>query len=93
MSYLNKNPRQRAVMLFPNPAAAKLCYTGEIENRRELEFAQQVQQGTFDSLSANTVLIGNNGRIRALPNGIAIEVLGIDGIWKTVIQNVQPAPT
>jgi hypothetical protein len=93
MSYLNKNPRQRAVMLFPNPAAAKLWYTGEIENRREQEPAQQVQQGTFDSLSANTVLIGNKGRIRALPNGIVIEILGIDGIWKTVIQNVQPAPT
>jgi len=48
MSYLNKNPRQRAVMLFPNSAAAKLWYTGEIENRREQQPVQQVQQGTFD---------------------------------------------
>jgi hypothetical protein len=82
MSYLNKNPRQRAVVLFPNPAAAKLCYTGDIENRRELEFAQQVQQGTFDTHSANTVLIGNKGRIRGLPNGIRLKCWGLMGFGK-----------
>jgi hypothetical protein len=53
----------------------------------------QSQQTEFDEITANTILIGDKGRIRALPNGIVIEMLGMDGVWKEVIKAVQDAPT